>query len=78
MLVEDVAEKGYDAVDGDEEEDADDVSLLVGFEVVGRVREDEEEADACCDQGEDAAEEETKVVEGDAIPQRFFVDELLR
>lgn len=54
VLVVHVAEEGHDAVDGYEEEDANDVSLLVGFEVVRRMGEDEEDADACCDQPEDA------------------------
>ena len=45
MLVEHVAEERYYAVDWYEEEDANDVSLLVGFEVMSGMREDEEEAD---------------------------------
>ncbi len=48
MQVVVVAEEGHDAVDGYEEEYADDVSLLVGFKVMCRVHEDEEGGD---DQG---------------------------
>jgi hypothetical protein len=35
--------------------------------------EDEEDADACCDQRKNAGEEEAEVVEGKAFPQRFLV-----
>jgi hypothetical protein len=75
--IEHVAQERDDAVDGDEQQDADDVFLLVGLEVVGRVREDEEDADAGCDDGEDAGEEEAEVVEGVAFPEWFLVDDLV-
>ena len=76
VLVEDVAEEADDAVHGDEEQDADDVALLVGFEVVRRLGEDEEEADAGRDQPEDGAEEEAEVVEGEPFPERLLHDVL--
>ena len=68
VLVVEVAEEGDDAVDGDEEEDADDVALFVGLEVVGCVHEDQEEAYAERDEAECAAEEEAEVVECEAVP----------
>ena len=44
VAVVEVGEEADDAVDGDQEEDADYVALLVGFEVVCAVHGDEEEA----------------------------------
>ena len=41
------------------------------------VREDKEDADACCDQTEGGGEEEAEVVIGEAFPQRLFVYDLL-
>lgn len=40
--------------------------LLPGFEVVCRMHEDQEEADACRYEAEDGAYEETDMVEGEA------------
>ena len=68
VLVEEVAQEADGAVDGDEEEDADDVFLLPGFEVVGGVHEHEEEADDERDEPEDRGEEKAEVVEGEAFP----------
>lgn len=73
MLVVEIAEEGDDAVDGYEEEDADDVPLLVRFEVVGRVHEDEEHADAQRKEAKSRAEEEAEVVEGDIAEYGLFV-----
>lgn len=72
--VEVVTQEADDAVYGDEEEDADDVPLLEGFEVVGCVEEDQGAADGEGDQAEDCAEDEAKFVEGPAFPKRLFYD----
>ena len=77
VSVEDEAEEGDDAVDGYEEEYSNDVALLVGFEVMCRMGEDEEEADACCDQRKDARQEEAEAVEGKPLPQGVLVNRLM-
>ena len=55
MLIVEVAQEGDHTIDGYQEEDADDVSLLVGFEVVRCVGENEEDADACRYEAKDGA-----------------------
>jgi hypothetical protein len=68
LFVVEVAEERDDSVDGDHDEDADDVRLLVGLEVVCGVAQDEEEGD---DDGDDAkcgGEDEAEVMEGEALP----------
>lgn len=68
LAVEHVAEEADDAVDGDHEEDPDDVFLFVWAEVVQRVHGDEVEGDYDADEAEDGAEEEAEVVEGEVVP----------
>ena len=77
MGIEHIAQERHHAVDRDEQEDSNDVLLLVGFEVVCRVRKDEEEADTRRDQRKYSSEKEAKVVESEALPQRFLVDDLI-
>ncbi|KAK0255171.1 hypothetical protein LTS09_009927 [Friedmanniomyces endolithicus] len=74
FAVEEVGEELHAAVDGDHEQDADDVFLLPGPQVVGGVLEDEEEGQDDGDQAEDGGEEEAEVVEGDGVEERDFVD----
>lgn len=68
FAVEDVAEEADDAVDGDHEEDPDDVFLLAGAQVVQGVHGDQVEGYYDADEAEDCAEEEAEVVEGEVVP----------
>ncbi len=74
FAVEEVGEELHAAVDGDHEQDADDVLLLPGPQVVGGVLEDEEEGEHDGDEAEDGGEEEAEVVKGDGAEERGFVD----
>jgi hypothetical protein len=65
---EKITQKADDAVDRDHEDDPDNVFLLVGFDVVDRVLDDEEEGHYHGYQPEDGGEEEAEVVEGEALP----------
>lgn len=78
MMVEEVAEEADGRVDGDEQQDADDVALLPGLAVVRGVQRDEDEADEQRDAAEDGAQQEAEVVEGEALPQRDLVDGQVR
>jgi len=59
-----VGDEGDTRVDGYHEEDADDVFLLVGTRVVGRVEEHEGKGYNGGDEGEDCGHGEADVVEG--------------
>lgn len=76
LLVEQVREEADDGVDGDHQEDADDVALLPGTGVVGGVHEDEEGGDDEGEGGEDEGQEEAEVVEGEAMPEGLFAEAL--
>lgn len=73
MCIEHIAQERHHAIDRYEEENANDMLLLVRFEVVCRVRKDEEDADACRNERKYPSEKETEVMEGEAFPQRFLV-----
>ena len=68
VTVEDVRDEGYDGVDGDHEEDADNVLLLPRLRVVCGMLHHEDEGDYGRDGGKGGGEEEAKVVESEALP----------
>ena len=75
MLVVQIAQEADGTVDGDHEQDADDVFLLEGLEVAGGVLEDEEEGDEDADEAEDCGDDEAEVVEGEAVfPEGVLID----
>jgi hypothetical protein len=63
VVVEVEPEERGGRVDGDHEEDADDVALLVGFGVVHRMHEDEVEGESDGECGAGAGDDEAEVVE---------------
>jgi hypothetical protein len=77
MAVLQVAQKRHHRVDRYQEQDSDDVSLLVGFEVVCRVQEDKGKADDGRYTAKDRREEEAEMVECVAMPQRLLNDVLV-
>ena len=74
MAVVQVAEERDSAVDGDHEQDADDVALLPGLGVVRRVQHNQGQGNDDGDEAEDGSEEEAEVVECEALPERGVHD----
>ena len=77
MLVFEVGEKRDDRIDRDKKKNANDMPLLVWFQVMCGVEENECEANQCRNAAKDCAQEEAKVVEGEAMPERLFDDHLM-
>lgn len=74
VVVVDEGEEGDGGVDRDHEQNANDVLLLVRFEVMGGMHEDQKEGDGEGNDAEDGGYPEAEFVKGVAVPYWVFID----
>lgn len=65
-------EEGNGGVDGDHEQNANDVSLFPRFEIMGGMHEDEEEGDEDGDEGKGSGQPQAEVMKGIIMPYWIF------